>query len=188
MADELEELVEAQYGPQDVDVDAGIVYLVGDFGQNAIAHLAMSLDLLVRAKHDGIVVRISSPGGYATAGLAMYDLMQACPVQVDTEAMGNVGSTAVMAYLAGERRVCHAHTTLMVHGCRVEGNGSRALLKGELASMEWHDEKQADLLSEVTGRPRELWRAMLDDGRNHDLNGSDRLLELGLATEVVQYR
>lgn len=188
MADGLDVLVEASYGPQDVDVDFGVIYLVGDFGQNAIAHLAMSLDHLVREKHDSIVVRISSPGGYASAGLAMYDLMQACPVQVDTEALGNVGSTAVMAYLAGERRLCHSHSTFMVHGTRAEGNGSRAILGPELTSMEWYDGRALDLLSEVTRQPRELWQAMLNDGRNHDLHGSDRLMELGLATEVVQYR
>jgi ATP-dependent Clp protease protease subunit len=188
MADGLDTLVEAEYGPQDVDVDFGIIYLVGDFGQNAIAHLAMSLDHLMREKHDSIVVRISSPGGYASAGVAMYDLMQACPVQVDTEILGNVGSTAVMAYLAGERRLCHAHSVMMIHGTRAEGSGSRAILKSELASMDWYDDRAVDLLSEVTGQPRELWQAMVDDGRNHDLVGSDRLMELGLATEVVQYR
>ncbi len=196
MADGLEELTEQQYGLPGMDEAGRIVYLVGDMGYNAVEHLASALDHMARQSDARlqtddaarITVRISSPGGYAGSGFALYDLLKQCSCPVDTEAMGYVGSAAVMAYLAGERRLVYRHTCMMIHGTRAEGSGSRALMDAEVRGMQWYDERSVAILSEATRRPMSFWRPQLDDGRNHDVRGGEELVRQGLATEVLQYR
>jgi len=191
MADDedLEELVEQQYGLPGMDGEARCIYLVGDMGNAVVEHLATGLDMLVHSDDQArILVRINSAGGYAATGLALHDLMKACSCPVDTEAMGAVGSCAVMAYLAGERRLAHQHSTLMIHGSRATGSGSRALLACEMEGMHWYDARAVDILVKATGLPEWHWWPWMNDGRNHDVRGWEELQQLNLATELVQYR
>lgn len=195
MADDenLEELVEQQYGLPGMDGEARCIYLVGDMGNAVVEHLATGLDMLSRAPcqepgGNRILVRINSPGGYAATGLALHDMMKACSCPVDTEALGAVGSCAVMAYLAGERRLAHRHSCLMIHGTRASGEGSRALMASEMEGMQWYDARAVDILVEATGLPSTDWWPWVNDGRNHDVRGGEELMRLGLATELVQYR
>ena len=72
-----------------------------------------------KIKPEAITLLIESPGGFVTAGLALYtDLMARVKDQgvvVRTEARGMVASAAVLPFLAGDVRVMREGSEAMVH-------------------------------------------------------------------------
>lgn len=70
-----------------------------------------------------VVVRICSPGGDATVGLAIYDLLRAYPFRVETEAWGECASIAALILQAGTRRRASPNARLMVHNGSMTPDG-----------------------------------------------------------------
>ena len=72
-----------------------------------------------KIKPEAITLLIESPGGFVSAGLALYaDLMARVKdqgVEVRTEARGMVASAAVLPFLAGDVRVMREGSEAMVH-------------------------------------------------------------------------
>ncbi|MBI4160434.1 MAG: ATP-dependent Clp protease proteolytic subunit [Candidatus Yanofskybacteria bacterium] len=60
-------------------------------------------------------VRISSEGGDAFVGFSLFDLIRTSDVPVTTIALGEVASSAMVAYLGGTKRRIYSNAFLMIH-------------------------------------------------------------------------
>jgi len=88
---------------------------VDDTVANAV--IAQLLFLQKDNRHQDIQLYINSPGGYVTAGLAIYDTMQFVQPQVATYCLGQASSMAAMLLAAGakEKRFALPHSRVMLH-------------------------------------------------------------------------
>lgn len=62
-----------------------------------------------------IRIKLMSPGGEVGSGFAMYDAIRGLPIEVITEAYGEVSSMAALVFLAGDRRYVAPECRWMAH-------------------------------------------------------------------------
>ncbi len=60
-----------------------------------------------------------SCGGLAGVGLAFYDYVRSLRLNLETIAVGDVSSAAILVWLAGEPRFVTPHTTMLAHPVRL---------------------------------------------------------------------
>jgi ATP-dependent Clp protease protease subunit len=95
-----------------------IIFLVGGVN-DAVASLICSQLLFLEAENPtkDIAIYINSPGGYVSAGLAIYDTMQYIRPQVSTVCMGQAASMGSLLLAAGApgKRFSLPNSRIMVH-------------------------------------------------------------------------
>lgn len=79
--------------------------------------IAQLLFLQKENKHQDINVYINSPGGFVTAGLAIYDTMQFVQCDVATYCIGQASSMGAVLLAAGAKgkRYALPHSRIMIH-------------------------------------------------------------------------
>jgi ATP-dependent Clp protease protease subunit len=146
--------------------------------------IAQLLFLQKENKTQDINVYINSPGGYVTAGLAIYDTMQFVQPDVATYCIGQASSMAAILLSAGAKgkRFALPHAQVLVHQPM---GGAR----GTAADIEIHAEeilRKRDvlnrLLSKHTGQPIE--QVAKDTDRDYFMT-ADEARAYGLVDEVV---
>lgn len=88
---------------------------------------------------DEISVHINSYGGEVKEGLAIYNALRALKARVKTVCDGMACSIASVIFMAGDERVMHEASLLMIHNAWASGSGNAAELR-----------KQADDLDVIT--------------------------------------
>jgi len=95
-----------------------IIFLVGGVN-DAVASLICSQLLFLEAENPSkdIALYINSPGGYVSAGLAIYDTMQYIRPQVSTVCMGQAASMGSLLLAAGApgKRFSLPNSRIMIH-------------------------------------------------------------------------
>lgn len=81
-----------------------------------------------------VTMYINSPGGEVSAGLALYDVMQAVSCPVRTVCMGLAASMGAVLFLSGSRREILPHARVMIHDPLVAGNIGGSALRVESVS------------------------------------------------------
>lgn len=134
-----------------------------------------------------IYVYINSPGGYVTAGLAIYDTMQYIKPDVATMCIGQAASMAAVLLAAGSKgkRYALPHSRVMLH--QVLGG-----VQGQAADIEIHAKEILrirqeinDILARHTGQPIE--RIARDTERDFFLTSKDAL-EYGVVDSIITKR
>lgn len=97
-------------------IDERVIYLTGEIDAKAYSRAAAALHLLERSGGESaLTVQINSEGGDLAHGLALHDLLAACPRHVVTIGVGEVCSAAAVVFQAGDERVLGATASLMIH-------------------------------------------------------------------------
>jgi len=95
-----------------------IIFLVGGVN-DAVASLICSQLLFLESENPtkDIALYINSPGGYVSAGLAIYDTMQYIRPQVSTVCMGQAASMGSLLLTAGApgKRFSLPNSRIMIH-------------------------------------------------------------------------
>lgn len=134
-----------------------------------------------------IYVYINSPGGYVTAGLAIYDTMQYIRPDVATMCIGQAASMAAVLLAAGAKgkRYALPHSRVMLH--QVLGG-----IQGQATDIEIHAreilrirEDINKILAKHTGQPLE--RIAKDTERDFFLTAKDAL-EYGVVDAIITQR
>ncbi len=134
-----------------------------------------------------IYVYINSPGGYVTAGLAIYDTMQYIKPDVATMCIGQAASMAAVLLSAGTKgkRYALPHSRVMLH--QVLGG-----VQGQAADIEIHAKEILRIRQEIneilarhTGQPIE--RIARDTERDFFLKAKDAL-EYGVVDSIITKR
>ena len=105
------------------------VWLNGEI-DSSMADAVISQILYLDAEQPGkeITLYIDSDGGSVSAGLAIYDVMQAVQSSIRTVCIGMAASMAAVIFSAGNRREILRHWEVMIHDPLVSGGISGSAL------------------------------------------------------------
>ena len=122
-----------------------IIFLVGEVEPH-MANLIIAQMLFLESENStkDIFLYINSPGGVATAGLAIYDTMQFVKPNVSTICIGQAASAAAILLAAGSpgKRYCLPHSSIMIHQA-LSG------FKGQVSDLEIHTREALRLNNEI---------------------------------------
>ncbi len=68
-----------------------------------------------RQDYESLTVLFSSEGGSTDQGLALYNFIRALNRPIHMHAVGHVGSTAILVFLAGHKRTCTPFSRFFFH-------------------------------------------------------------------------
>lgn len=135
-------------------VDKRVIRIVGviddELATNVISMMHFLEDLEPGKE---IELRINSPGGSVTAGLAIYDAMRDLNCDIRTVCEGRAASMAAILLAAGTpgKRFATPNATVMVHGPSGGAEGTYPDMKRQMAEMERLRAVMVDLLGAHTG-------------------------------------
>ena len=113
----------------DVMLQRREIWMTGEItSELADAIIAQILHLDAEEPGEEITLYIDSPGGSVTAGLAIYDVMQAVSAQIRTVCIGTAASMAAVLFATGDRREILMHGEVMIHDPLVSGGISGSAL------------------------------------------------------------
>jgi ATP-dependent Clp protease, protease subunit len=98
-----------------VDFEARRIELRGEVCDAMASFIVRNLLKMSEMSNEPIEIYMSSPGGSAYAGFAIYDAIMACPCDVHIIASGEIMSAAFLIFLAGDKRIAAKHTIFMMH-------------------------------------------------------------------------
>lgn len=156
--------------------------IFGDITAELIPQVAAEI---AAAKESGkITLLISSPGGDAFAGLAIYDMLKNSGLKVRTEIIGICASAASTIALAGDERAMGEHAMLMLHPAWVNIAGNASALREQAQVLESITARMVEIAASACSpealpqigsmTERELWLS------------ADEAMRAGLATEITK--
>ncbi len=162
------------------------IIFIGTPIEDYIANLviAQMLFLQMENKSQDINLYINSPGGYITAGLAIYDTMQFVHCDVATYCVGQAASMAALLMAGGTKgkRYALPNSRLMIHQPLGGAQGTAADIKIEAQEILNYKKRMNQLFARHTGQPLE--RIERDSDRNCYMS-ADEAKKYGLCDEVV---
>ncbi|MCX8051170.1 MAG: ATP-dependent Clp protease proteolytic subunit [Chlorobi bacterium] len=132
-----------------------------------------------------ITLYINSPGGYVTAGMAIYDAIRALRSPVSTVCMGlaaSMGSILLSAGVKG-RRFIFPHGRVMIHQPSGGAAGTSTDIEIQMKEILKIKEISARILSENTGQPIE--RIMQDFDRDYWMDARESV-EYGIVDAIIE--
>lgn len=134
-----------------------------------------------------ISLYINSPGGYVTAGLAIYDTMQFIRPAVSTLCMGQAASMGSLLLAAGEKghRFALPNSRIMVHQPSGGFQGAASDIQRHAQDLLKLKKRLNQIYVEHTGQDYETIERTLD--RDHFMT-AEETKEFGLIDQVVEKR
>ncbi|AAP05659.1 ATP-dependent Clp protease proteolytic subunit [Chlamydia caviae] len=146
--------------------------------------IAQLLFLMSEDPKKDIKVFINSPGGYITAGLAIYDTIRFLGCDVNTYCIGQAASMGALLLSAGTKgkRYALPHSRMMIHqpsGGIIGTSADIQLQAAEILTLKKH---LANILSECTGQSVEK---IIEDSERDFFMGAEEAISYGLIDKVV---
>lgn len=146
--------------------------------------IAQLLFLMSEDPKKDIQIFINSPGGYITAGLAIYDTIRFLGCDVNTYCIGQAASMGALLLSAGTKgkRYALPHSRMMIHqpsGGIIGTSADIQLQAAEILTLKRH---LANILGECTGQPVEK---IIEDSERDFFMGAEEAIAYGLIDKVV---
>ncbi len=163
------------------------IIFLGSPIDDTIANLVIAQMLFLEAEDStkDIYLYINSPGGVASAGLAIYDTIQFLKCDVSTICMGLAASAAAILLSAGTpgKRSALPHSRIMIH----QPHGG---VQGQAADIEIHAKEILGLrqqLNEILAKHtnQKIDRISKDTDRNFFMSAEDAK-SYGIIDEVIE--
>lgn len=132
-----------------------------------------------------ITLYIDSPGGSVTAGLSIYDIMQAVTANIRTVCVGTAASMAAVLFAAGDQREIMKHGEVMIHDPLVSGGITGSALAVQDKSSRLMDKRKllCGILAEHTGKNiKQIYKVTAKD----TYFGAEEAVQYGLADAVIE--
>lgn len=131
------------------------------FDAESVSNALRSLDV------DTLYVRIHSPGGHASDGVAIANLLRNHRSRVVVVVDGLAASAASVIAIAGDEIVMCPGSQLMLHDASTGGWGNAAELRSAAEWIDKQSQNYAGIYAFRAGGTPEQWRAVMlaDDGR-----------------------
>ncbi|MFN2420188.1 MAG: ATP-dependent Clp endopeptidase proteolytic subunit ClpP [Gemmatimonadota bacterium] len=122
--------------------------------------IAQLLFLQAEAPEKDINLYVNSPGGVASAALAIYDTMQYLECDVSTMCMGMAASAGALLLAAGTvgKRFALPHSRVMIHQPLGGAQGQATDIEIQAREILHLKEKQIEILAEHTGQDTDRLR------------------------------
>lgn len=162
------------------------IVFIGTEINDQVANTVIAQLLFLRAEDPKkpVSIYINSPGGYITAGLAIYDTMRFMGFEVNTYCLGQAASMAALLLAAGTKgkRFALPNSRLMIHqpSGGVGGTSSDIALQAK----EILELKRicAEILAELSGQP--IAKVIEDSERDFFMN-PEAAIAYGLIDKVA---
>lgn len=107
--------------------------------------------------NEPIEIYLSSYGGEAYSGLAIYDAIRSSPCDIIIYANGKIMSAGVLIFLAGDVRYASKHTTFMMHSVSSGTEGKVKDQEIDVMESKRINNIMLDILAERTKMKRNWW-------------------------------
>jgi ATP-dependent Clp protease, protease subunit len=146
--------------------------------------IAQLLFLMSEDPKKDIQIFINSPGGYITAGLAIYDTIRFLGCDVNTYCIGQAASMGALLLAAGTKgkRKALPHSRMMIHQPSGGIIGTSADIKLQAEEILRLKDYLAHILAECTGQTVEK---ILEDSERDFFMSPEQAIEYGLIDEIV---
>ncbi len=165
------------------------IVLIGEEISDHLANIVIAqlLFLMTDDPKKDIQIFINSPGGYITAGLAIYDTIRFLGCDVSTYCIGQAASMGALLLAAGTKgkRKALPHSRIMIHQPIGGISGTSADIQLQATEILRLKSYMADILSECTGQSREK---ILQDCERDFFMSPQEAIQYGLVDEVVARR
>ena len=162
------------------------IWLTGEItSEVADAVIAQILHLDAEDPDAEITLYIDSPGGSVTAGLSIYDVMQAVSADIHTVCVGTAASMAAVLFASGDRREILRHGEVMIHDPLVSGGISGSALTVQDKSNRLMDKRKllCGILAQHTGKSvKQIYKVTAKD----TYFGAEEAVAFGLADSIVE--
>lgn len=162
------------------------IIFIGTEINDAVANTVIAQLLFLRAEDPkkDVYLYINSPGGYISAGLAIYDTMKFMGYDINTYCLGQAASMGALLLAAGTKgkRFALPNSRIMIHQPSGGVMGTTADI--ELQAEEILNLKTicANIISETTGQPV---NKVLEDSERDFFMNPDEALKYGLIDKIA---
>ena len=163
----------------------------GDNGEPGDVYDGKYVKLLRKIRQDdnvkAIVLRINSPGGSVTAGLAIYDTIQFMTCDVNTYCIGMAASMGAVLLAAGTKgkRYALPNSDIMIHQVSGGAQGTASDVERTVEFMFKLKKRLIAILAKHTGKNED--QVKTDSDRDYYMT-ADEAKAYGLVDEVVKSR
>ncbi|NLJ84656.1 MAG: ATP-dependent Clp endopeptidase proteolytic subunit ClpP [Halanaerobiaceae bacterium] len=162
------------------------IIFLGDVVTDQLANLVIAQLLFLEAENPDkdIYLYINSPGGSATAALAMYDTIQYIKPDVQTICMGQAASAGALLLASGTKgkRYALPYSRIMIHQPSGGARGKATEAEIHIKELLRIREIQNEILSKHTGRDIEQIRR---DVEQDYFMSAEEAVEYGIIDEVI---
>ncbi len=164
------------------------IIFIGTEINDQVANTVIAQLLFLRAEDPkkDVNIYINSPGGYITAGLAIYDTMRFMGYEINTYCLGQAASMAALLLAAGTKgkRFVLPNSRIMIHQPSGGVFGTSADIA--LQAREILELKRicANILSELTGHPMEK---ILEDSERDFFMNPESAKAYGLIDKIASH-
>ncbi len=146
--------------------------------------IAQLLFMQRQNRRQDIQIYINSPGGYVTAGLAIYDTMQFVQPDVATYCLGQASSMATLLLVAGApgKRFALPHSRIMIHQPWGGAQGTAADISIQAEEILNNKRMINEILAKHTGQDPE--QVQKDTDRDNFMS-PEEAKEYGIVDEVI---
>ena len=162
-----------------------IIFLGTDVNEHvASLVIAQLLWLAAEDQEKDIHFYINSPGGYVSAGLAIYDTMQFIQPDVSTICMGQAASMGALVLAAGAKgkRFTLPHSRVMIHQPAGGAQGQASDIEIQAREILTLRERLNQILAKHTGQP--ISQIEKDTDRNFFMS-AEEAVKYGIVDEVM---
>ncbi|OEY66806.1 ClpP-like prohead protease/major capsid protein fusion protein [Marinobacter sp. X15-166B] len=146
------------------------IFIYGDIGDSwddESTTAATFVKDLAALDADAITLRINSPGGSVSDGLAIYNALKRHPATVTTEIDGIAASISSLIAMAGDVVNMASNALFMIHAPWGFSMGNAADMREMADVMDKHAQAMAAAYAEGTGKDPEEFMALMEDGKDH---------------------
>lgn len=140
-----------------IDLDSRRIQLDMDVSDVMASLTIRALLKMSDISKDPIEIYLSSYGGEAYSGLAIYDAIRACPCDIIIKASGKIMSAATLIFLAADTRIAAKHTTFMFHSVSSGTEGKVKDQEIDVQEGKRINNIMLDILAERTKMKKNWW-------------------------------
>lgn len=161
------------------------IFLWGQIDDKASKHLIERMLYLDSTGNEEIQFYISSPGGYVTAGFAIYDTMLSLNSPVSTICTGIAASMASILLSAGSkgRRFIQPHAKVMIHQPSGGAQGQASNIEIQAAEILKIKDLSAKILADNCNQ--DYNRVMKDFNRDYWMDANESI-DYGIVDDVIK--
>lgn len=173
---------EARARADGADVEFAILDVIGvDWIDGAITAVMVERELKKFPQAKKIRVLLNSPGGVASEGIAIYNLLKRHPAEVEVEVIGEAASAASVIAMAGNRIIMRTGTWMMIHRGLSFAFGHSDELRNAADALDVITGGAVDIYAEKTGLDRDEVETLVEATT---WLSAHKALELGFAHEL----
>jgi len=136
-----------------------MIKIFGEIGLDVTAEDVVSQ--IEAEEGDSIDVVISSGGGNAFEGLAIYEALKASDKEINTSILGLAASAASIIFMAGDNREMSIGSLLMIHNSWTVAAGNSAELEKTQGTLDAIDSRMVAIYAEGTGLESDVINELL---------------------------